>query len=63
MRHIQRWEMFRFGLGGGNLREEKTTWKSYATWKDNIKVDFLDGRCGPWAGLIWLKIGTVVRLL
>jgi hypothetical protein len=36
--------MFRLGLGGGNLREKKTNWKIQVTMKDNIKVDFLEGR-------------------
>jgi hypothetical protein len=27
-------------------------------WKDNIKVDLLEVRCGVWTRLSWLRIGT-----
>jgi hypothetical protein len=32
-------------------------------WKDNIKIDFLEVRWEAWTGLIWLRIGTVGRML
>jgi hypothetical protein len=27
-------------------------------WKDNIKIDLQEARCGVWTELSWLRIGT-----
>jgi hypothetical protein len=32
-------------------------------WEDNIKMDLQEVGWGAWAGLIWLRIGTVGGLL
>ena len=32
-------------------------------WEDNIKMDFRKWDVGAWTGLIWLRIGAVVRHL
>jgi hypothetical protein len=32
-------------------------------WGDNIKKDLQEVGWGAWTGLIWLRIGTVSRLL
>jgi hypothetical protein len=32
-------------------------------WEDNIKMDLQEVGWGAWTGLIWLRIGTVCRLL
>jgi hypothetical protein len=29
-------------------------------WKDNIKMDLQEVRCGVWTGLNWLRIGRDV---
>jgi hypothetical protein len=42
---------------------ERTTWKTQASWEDNIKIDVQAVGRDAWTGLIWLRIGTGGRLL
>jgi hypothetical protein len=32
--------------------------RSRHRWKDNIKMDLQEMRCGVWTGSSWLRIGT-----
>jgi len=27
-------------------------------WEDNNKMDLPEMGCGPWTGLVWLRLGT-----
>jgi hypothetical protein len=38
--------------------EKRPLGRSRRRWKNNIKMDLQQIRCGVWTGLSWLRIGT-----
>ena len=47
----------------GKSKGRKPLGKPRCRWEDNIKMDFREVGWGAGTGSIWLRIGTVERLL
>jgi hypothetical protein len=60
--HMERKSVYRV-LGGGEPDGMRPVGRPRRRRGNNIKMDLQKNRMGAWAGLIWLRIAIICRLL